>query len=125
MRFEKNLATNVPNRFVNVSVSYNKGGVNYANGNTEKRGYYLHTRVEDHRDDGMVSSVLFNNGYKKLLKEVGRQSDKQFTQAVELVPNEVYPIVVATLAQRTDGLKLEEETEKQLQAGLFDTINSK
>lgn len=67
---------------VEVSVSYSKGGMSYITGKTSPRGYYISVTPVTKNDD-MVSFILFT-GYKQLLFEANRYSDKQFECAVEM-----------------------------------------
>ena len=76
------------NKYLKFEVDYQKGGMNYWNGSNEKRGYYLCVRiVERSKSDstGFVSeSFMMFSGTKKLLMEVGRQSEKKYKECIEL-----------------------------------------
>jgi len=76
------------NKFLKFEVDYQKGGMNYWNGSNEKRGYYLSVRiVERSKSDhtGFVSeSFMMFSGIKKLIMEVGRQSQKKYDESIEL-----------------------------------------
>ena len=65
-----------------ISVYYNKGGVNCFSGQASSRGYYLSVRPVT-LGNGTVSFNLFS-GCKRLLLETNRYSAKQFARAVEL-----------------------------------------
>lgn len=72
--------------FIQLSVSYNLGGINYFTGRPSPRGYYLHaTPVERSERSGMamIGSVL-GSGIKDCLLEVSRQSEKQMGIACSL-----------------------------------------
>ena len=104
MEFKKYIDTNIEGRKVKAEVYYSVGGYN------TKRGYYLSTMVVDLKDeDGWTSESmeLFNNGYRQLVKEVGRKSDKQFNEACVLAEPMIKGMIDATLARRKDGLTLE------------------
>ena len=71
-----------------VRVDYQKGGYNYFNGNIESNGVYVYL-TPVHRNNGVVSQTIdgntHNSGYKILLKELSRKSQKQINIAAELV----------------------------------------
>lgn len=71
---------------IEVEVAYNKGGTNYFTGRYERRGYYLHVQPIERRG-GMVSFDAYS-GFKDLLKEVGRKSDKAQKEAEEIAVTE-------------------------------------
>lgn len=62
-----------------VKVRYEKGGWNYFNGKTEKRGIYV-TIKPVHREFGCIAFQFTGNmkesGFKVLVKELGRKSEK-------------------------------------------------
>ena len=61
--------------------TYIKGGPDYINGGSSKRGYYLVSRVltEKKSTNGFVSTSFFMfDGSKKLIQEVKRFSKKQY-----------------------------------------------
>jgi len=75
-----------------VTVTYNIGGMNYFQGVSEKRGYYLSvTPVEITKSaDGRTQSRRYTafSGTKILLNEVKRQSNKEFERAKVLAEQE-------------------------------------
>ena len=65
-----------------IEVFYTKGGTNYFSGDATRRGYYLSvTPVTLNKNS--VSFTLFS-GYKHLLLESKRYTDKQFARAIEM-----------------------------------------
>jgi len=73
-----------------VSVDYQKGGYNYYTGNVESNGVYVYL-TPVHRTNWSVGSTIdgnmHNSGYKVLIKELGRKSQKQ----INLVAEAVFP----------------------------------
>jgi hypothetical protein len=71
-----------------VRVGHQNGGVNYLSGNGEKGGVYLFL-TPVHRGNGFISTTIdgkmHNMGYKILLKEMGRKSQKQIDLAADLI----------------------------------------
>ena len=71
-----------------LEVLYSKGGYNWFNGDNERRGYYLHctpTLIKTDRlsngTEYSTSTVTLGKGYKLMLKEVGRRSQKAEEEA--------------------------------------------
>jgi hypothetical protein len=73
-----------------VRVDYQKGGYNYYTGDIESNGVYVYL-TPVHRNNGIVSQTIdgniHNSGYKVLIKELGRKSQKQ----INLVAEAVFP----------------------------------
>ena len=90
--FKRYLKTDKENKFICVSLSYNKGGVNYATYQNEPRGYQ--------------SFVAFT-GYKQLIREVGRASKKQEEICDGIALDCARPIIQRVLEE--SGLKITEE----------------
>jgi hypothetical protein len=71
-----------------VRVDYQKGGFNYFTDNMESSGVYVYL-TPVHRNNGIVSQTidgnLHNSGYKVLVKELGRKSQKQINLVAEAV----------------------------------------
>ena len=71
-----------------ICVDYQKGGYSYFTGDVEEGGVYVYL-TPVHRNNGIVSTTIdgnmHNSGYKILLKELGRKSQKQINIAAELV----------------------------------------
>ena len=65
---------------VDVEVYYSKGGMNYFNGNVEKRGYYLSAQPLT-KSTNSYSYTAFT-GVKQLVKEAGRYSPKVLDEIV-------------------------------------------
>lgn len=79
------------NDFIKVSTGYEKGGISVWTGKDSKRGYYVYvTPVQ--RDNRFESQTLFD-GYKQLLKEVGRAGKKAEAEAENMALNVAIPIV--------------------------------
>lgn len=69
------------NTHVELSLGYNLGGINYATGRNERRGYYLHVtpiKVEERNGYSSVRTILFG-GTKMFMspQEISRKSKKQ------------------------------------------------
>ena len=78
-----------------VSVYYSKGGISYFTGQTSPRGYYLSvTPVK--KGSNMVSYEMFS-GFKQLLLETKRYSDKQFGQAIEMSKGVEQELIAAVI----------------------------
>lgn len=73
-----------------VRVDYQKGGYNYFTDDMESSGVYVYL-TPVHRNNGIVGQTidgnLHNSGYKVLVKELGRKSQKQ----INLVAEAVFP----------------------------------
>ena len=75
------------NKYLKFEVFYEKGGMNYWNGTTDKRGYYGSVRIVERKDEGrgyISESFMMFSGTKKLLMEVGRKSEKKYKECIEL-----------------------------------------
>jgi hypothetical protein len=72
---------------IEVSVFYQKGGVNYASGNREPGGIYCAVRPVKIAD-GMVSFILFS-GTKRLLETAERLNRKRLAAVGERVEADV------------------------------------
>lgn len=98
-KYEKYIeTTEFPNNtHIEVSVYYDKGGINFYNGNNDRRGFYLSvTPVK--KDAGFVS-ILLGSGLKKLILTTGRYSEKQHDIAIEK-SKELEPILIESLKAR-------------------------
>jgi len=69
------------NTHLQVSVYYDKGGMNYLNGCLEARGFYI--SVTPVKKDGFTISVTLFSGIKQLIFTVSRYSEKQHNLAIE------------------------------------------
>jgi len=67
---------------LNISVYYDKGGMNYFTGGTSQRGYYMSVKPV-RKSENMVSYTAFS-GFSRFLFETGRFTAKQFERAVEM-----------------------------------------
>lgn len=71
-----------------INVKYQKGGVNYFSGNYSDSGVYVFL-TPVHRGNGFESSVItgsqHTSGYKILLKQINRKSQKQIDLAAAKV----------------------------------------
>jgi len=71
-----------------INVDYQKGGCNWFTGDMESNGVYVYL-TPTHRNNGCVSQTIdgnmHNSGYKILVKELGRKSQKQIDLAAEKV----------------------------------------
>ena len=95
--FEKYLNVKGSNtKKLKVKTYYSKGGMNYFTYKNDPRGYYVSVSiVEREQKDGYVmeSFSLFNNGYKLLLREVGRASKKAEQISDSIAMDCVRPII--------------------------------
>lgn len=94
-----------------LEVLYSKGGHNWFNGDNERRGYYLHctpTLVKTDRlsngTEYSTSTVTVGKGYKLLLKEVARRSEKSENEA-NILAEEKVDFIVEKVCRRY-GLEL-------------------
>lgn len=72
---------------VKASISFQKGGINWYNGANEKKGYYLHLIPVERSEvsNGFISECFtLGEGFKFLLLEVTRQSEKRFNTAKQI-----------------------------------------
>lgn len=85
-----------------VSLTYSKGGTSYFTGKHESRGYYLSVRpVTLEKGDGYTSeSFMIFSGYKHLLKEVKRQSDKAYRECLDMYEPMVEQMMDKVLSER-------------------------
>jgi hypothetical protein len=84
---KKYLKTNKENTEVKIELKYNLGGLNYWNYKTEARGYWLHIqplKIERKQDCTIESFDCFS-GYKALILETKRKSDKAYNTALEML----------------------------------------
>jgi hypothetical protein len=75
-----------------IKVYYDKGGMNYYSGGTNKRGYYLSVtpvQIERQGNNVMIESYTAFSGIKKLILEVERQSPKSAEKAKELAESSI------------------------------------
>jgi len=69
-----------------VEVYYDKGGMNYFTGGTQRRGLYLSVspvKRTEYEDGGSSESYTAFTGTKQLVKELKRFSDKVLNEAAE------------------------------------------
>ena len=73
---------------LSVRVDYQKGGFNYFSGDMESGGVYVYL-TPVHRGNGFISHTIdgktHNMGYKILIKELNRKSQKQINIVAELI----------------------------------------
>jgi CDP-diacylglycerol pyrophosphatase len=75
---------------IKITIDYELGGHNVFSGNVNRRGYYLYaqpvtlTENEYNGRSYTSESIVMFSGFKVLLKEVGRKSEKAYKEAVEL-----------------------------------------
>lgn len=82
------LKTNKENTEIKIELKYNKGGVNYTNSKNEQRGYYLHIQTvkREFMENGIIiESLQLFNGFKALILETKRQSEKGYEKALEMI----------------------------------------
>lgn len=86
---------NKENHYLKVEIYYYIGGYNYATYKHESRGYYVSvTPIERVNHEGYsTESYACFSGYKALLKEVARKSNKAVQEALKLAENVINEIV--------------------------------
>jgi hypothetical protein len=80
------------NKELKIEVYYDKGGMNYFNSKNEPRGYWLSMRqVEVERQDRgiVIEKYGMFSGAKMFLKEVKKQSQKAYDEAVFLAQGKI------------------------------------
>jgi hypothetical protein len=75
----QSLPTTEPNRFLDVEVYYDEGGMSFLSGGFNKRGYYL--AVQPVKREGNCKSMLAFSGTKALIEEVKRFSARKLQEA--------------------------------------------
>jgi hypothetical protein len=75
----QSLPTTEPNRFLDVEVYYDEGGMSFLSGGFNKRGYYL--AVQPVKREGNLKSMLAFSGTKALIEEVKRFSARKLQEA--------------------------------------------
>lgn len=100
------LKTNQENHYIEVSTRYCKGGINWATGKEEARGYYVSVQPIERRLETcgdhqfwMDSYVCFT-GYKRLIKAVTRQSAKQLAEAEAMAMEVAKPVIEAVAMEQ-------------------------
>lgn len=84
---KKYLKTNKENTEVKIELKYNLGGLNYWNYKQEARGYYLHIQPLqiEKLESCIIESYECFSGYKALILETKRKSDKAYNIALEML----------------------------------------
>lgn len=90
------------NNFLRVELRYNLGGISWATGQNEPRGYYLHAQPVE-RGQNFESFTAFTGG-KMLLKTVTRQTKKAENEAEQLAREHGAVLIAHVLAE--NGLQL-------------------
>lgn len=82
---------------IRISVYYDLGGMNYFNGNVDKRGYWLSVRPSFiSKENGYTSetfAICGGGGYRHFLVECSRKSKKKAEEAIEK-GKEFYPQIL-------------------------------
>jgi len=91
---------NQNDKTIKIEVFYNKGGVNYYNGKTEKRGYYLLAVPVEISGGTMcnvqkyqIEKITAFTGYRFLIHEASRKSEKQYNEALKISETEIKNIL--------------------------------
>ena len=82
------LKTNKENTEIKLELSYSIGGMNYFTSKVEKRGYWLHMQpLEISRSSNGITIEQYTpaKGYKHLILETKRKSDKAYKTALEMI----------------------------------------
>lgn len=79
-------ATSYKANFIRVELYYDKGGYDYMSYRQKPRDFYLSVTPVFKENRGTYTTEMFGafRGYKQLILEVNRFSDKQYNKAVEL-----------------------------------------
>ncbi len=95
-----------------ISARYSKGGINYANGNNERRGIYIHVHpvFSESRGNGIASEsfMMFakDGGFKLFVTPLKRLNTKKVEQTQRninaLEEHEVRSLFMATDGQSSD-----------------------
>lgn len=88
---------------IETRVYYDLGGFNFFTGQSEARGYYLSVSPVEYSCENGHISVGFTafTGYKYLLKEVARQSEKAAREA-EKIAEKIAPQIIALVCKEND-----------------------
>lgn len=93
------LDTNQETMKVEVSVSFQQGGLNYFNYKTEPKGYYFSVTPVEHKGNGIRSFVL-GSGVKVLMESAKRFSQKRLCELSQTVTqHERYQAVLDRICQ--------------------------
>lgn len=84
-------------KVIEIDISYTLGGQNYFTGRVDPRGYFMHVRPVDLGEGGTRSFMVFS-GYKMLVQEASRYSDRGLYSARPAY-SDVIKLVDATLRQ--------------------------
>ena len=108
-RTAKYYKTDKENTFIKVELFYELGGFNYFTYKTDSRGYYISVRPVVREERNGYTSESFNvmQGYKKLMKEVKRKSEKAFNEALNLsegIEKEIVDVVCAECGLKVLGI---------------------
>ncbi|MGI9143073.1 MAG: hypothetical protein ACR2IJ_07760 [Fluviibacter sp.] len=101
------LKTNQPNTEIKIELKYSKGGINYFNSKNELRGYYLHAQPVEReiRENGItIERYTPAKGYKALILETKRQSEKSYKTALEMI-EETKSLMIEAIKE-TNNLEL-------------------
>lgn len=72
--------------FLRIELYYDKGGYDYMSYRQKPRGFYLSVTPVFRENKGTYTTEMFGafSGYKQLILEVNRFSDKQYNKAYDL-----------------------------------------
>ena len=111
----KRIATNKPETFLQVSVSYDEG---MSDGfRNRPRGFYLHVGVIEDHNDGFIKYIIGNGG-RGLLETANRFNQKRLKQLANLADNPenaALDRIVAMVLARS-GLRLAVSALEQAEA---------
>ena len=84
----------------------NLGGLNYWNYKTEARGYWLHIQPLniERQQNCIIESYECFSGYKALILETKRKSDKAYNTALEMINSKVSEML--EVIKETNNLEL-------------------
>lgn len=89
------IKNNVSVNNLKIEIYYDKGGYNYFTYRQERRGYYVSVTPVERINHGAYYSekMVAFTGYKQLVKEVARKSNKAAQEALQQSENVINAIV--------------------------------
>jgi len=100
------IPTTTPNKFIDVFVSYNKGGISYATYRNIPRGYSLHVQPIEVKEN-FVSFMGFS-GYRQDVEDAKRFSQKTLEAVAERMDGSELMQQMIDLVCEKQNLTLEE-----------------
>jgi hypothetical protein len=109
----KSLPTTEPNRFLEVEVYYEEGGMSFLSGSFNKRGFYL--AVQPVKMEGCFKSMTAFSGTKALVEEAKRFSARKLQDvAIQALQLPIYRKLLDHVLAKGD-IHLEDEAPKTVE----------